>query len=103
MLLRDECIITPEGYGFSCPTSRILKESGRGQGFYKASASESVIDVMEAITSGTSDVALVFQGDELLGLFTEADYIKVRSSAYSSLSSRQGYQSQGTTHFLTHS
>jgi Na+/H+ antiporter NhaD/arsenite permease-like protein len=76
MLLRDECIITPEGYGFSCPTSRILKESGRGQGFYKASASESVIDVMEAITSGTSDVALVFQGDELLGLFTEADYIK---------------------------
>jgi hypothetical protein len=41
---------------------------------------ELVINVMEAITQGNGpDVALVFDEDnELQGIFTESDYIKVR-------------------------
>ena len=78
-VLGDECIITPEGYGFSAPARRVLKEAKRGSGYYKASAQELVIDVMEAITSGEgADVALVYgEDDKITGLFTESDYIKV--------------------------
>lgn len=76
-MFRESTIITPEGFGFSAPASRVLNESKRGKGFYKAQASDSVIDVMEAITSGSEDVALVYEDDTLLGLFTEADYIRV--------------------------
>ena len=78
-ILGDECIITPEGFGFSAPAGRILKQAGRRGGFYKASGKELVIDVMEAITSGEgSDVALVYDdNDKILGLFTESDYIRV--------------------------
>jgi hypothetical protein len=77
----EECNITPEGFGFTTPTSRVLTEAKRGAGFHRAAASDLVIDVMEAITTGEQDVALVFdtQGTgKLLGLFTEMDYIKVR-------------------------
>lgn len=71
--------ITPEGYGFSTTISRILKEAGRGGGYYKASGSDIVADVMDGITDGNVDVALVFDDDssKLVGIFTEADYIKV--------------------------
>ena len=76
----QESIITPEGFGFSAPARRILKEADRGNGFYKANSAELVIDVMEAITTGQQDVALVYGDDnEIKGLFTETDYIKVRS------------------------
>jgi CBS domain-containing protein len=71
-------LITPEGYGFSSPVSRILKSRG-GLGYYRARASTSVIDVMEGINSGT-DVALVFDDYDdsiLLGIFTDADYIRL--------------------------
>lgn len=77
-VIGEECIITPEGYGFSTPTERVLKKSKRGTGFYRAAAADRVIDVMEAITTGNQDVALVFEENEqLLGIFTETDYIKV--------------------------
>ena len=75
-LLGQESLITPEGYGFSTPASRILAESPRGEGYYRASATESVLDVMAQISNGKHDVALVFDdSNKLLGLFTETDYI----------------------------
>ena len=78
-VLSDECMITPEGFGFSAPARRILKEAKRSNGFYKANGKELVIDVMEAITAGLDkDVALVYgENDQVEGLFTESDYIKV--------------------------
>eukprot|EP00970_Alexandrium_tamarense_P017587 scaffold10181_cov182-Alexandrium_tamarense.AAC.6 len=59
--------LTPEGYGFSSPIERILKSRG-GLGYYRAKGSESVIDVMEGITSkdNKADVALVFDDDDKL-------------------------------------
>jgi hypothetical protein len=80
-MVGEECIITPEGFGFTTPANRVLKEAKRGVGYYRASASDLVIDVMDGITSGEQDVALVFDDKDakkLLGLFTETDYIKVR-------------------------
>lgn len=57
---------------------RILKDAAGG--YYKASVDESVIDVMAGITgSADADMALVFEGEELKGLFTDFDYIKVGS------------------------
>jgi hypothetical protein len=77
--LGEECIITPEGYGFSASMGRILDAADRENGFYRARASEIVTDVMEGITIGKADVALVFDdsSDKILGIFTETDYIKV--------------------------
>ena len=71
--------LTPEGTGLSSPISRIVKLSKRGQGFYRANGSDRVVDVMDGITSGKEDVALVYDEDtkQLLGIFTESDYIKV--------------------------
>lgn len=79
-VMGQECIITPEGYGFASGVDRILKKSGRSNGFYRAQASDLVVDVMEGITTGNLDVALVFEdaSENLLGIFTETDYIKVR-------------------------
>jgi hypothetical protein len=73
--------ITPEGYGFSSPVSRILKLTTNGN-FYRAMATDSVTEVMDSITAGvTTDAALVFSDDnQLVGIFTETDYIKVRVS-----------------------
>jgi hypothetical protein len=79
-MIGEECIITPEGFGFTTPANRVLREAKRGVGYYRASASDLVIDVMDGITSGEQDVALVFDDKDakkLLGLFTETDYIKV--------------------------
>lgn len=75
-------MITPEGFGFSSSAERILKVAGRSSGFYRAKASDIVTDVMDGITDGELDVALVFEddSDELLGIFTETDYIKVGRS-----------------------
>jgi hypothetical protein len=79
-VMGQECIITPEGYGFASGVDRILKKAGRSNGFYRAKASDLVVDVMEGITTGDLDVALVFDDDtaKLVGIFTETDYIKVR-------------------------
>ena len=76
-LLSDECMITPDGYGFSASASRILAESARGDGYYRASSTETVLDVMAKVSDGVHDVALVFDegNNTLLGLFTESDYI----------------------------
>jgi hypothetical protein len=73
-----------EGFGFSTPMKQILKESKRNLGFVRASASDTVLDVMEAISSGIQDVALVVEdgSEEVLGLFTETDYVKVGSIMY---------------------
>lgn len=78
-LADDSCRLTPEGFGFSSPASRILKQAGRKGGYYRASASQFVLDVIAAITDEKEqDVALVYDdNDVLLGIFTEADYIKV--------------------------
>jgi hypothetical protein len=77
--LGGECILTPEGFGFSSSTSRIIQVANRQNGFYRAMASDIVTDVMEGITEGQVDVALVFDDSsgKLLGIFTETDYIKV--------------------------
>lgn len=77
--LSEECLITPEGFGFSSPANRILSESARSGGFYRAGAQDSVLDVMENImVNGKSDVALVFDEESnlLIGIFTETDYIQ---------------------------
>jgi hypothetical protein len=74
--------LTPEGYGFSSAVGRILKEAGRQGGYYRADASEPVLDVIAAITQDrpSPDAALVYGKDnQLLGIFTEADYIRVRA------------------------
>ncbi len=75
--------LTPEGYGFSSPAERILKLAKRDNGYYRAKGSDSVVDVMEGIErEGKFDVALVFDENDdgkerLLGIFTDADYIRV--------------------------
>jgi len=69
--------LTPEGYGFSSPISRVMKESGK-IGYYRAKSSESVVDVMENI--GKNEVALVFDeknAEELMGIFTDFDFIRL--------------------------
>lgn len=77
--LAEECNITPEGYGFSSSAERVMRVADRGNGYYRATSGESVTDVMDGITSGQVDVALVFDEttNKLLGIFTESDYIKV--------------------------
>lgn len=56
----------------------MLSETSSKGSYYKADVDESVIDVMEGITADlNADVALVFEGEELRGLFTDSDYIKV--------------------------
>jgi len=77
--LRPENVITPEGYGFSSPVVRILDVASRSGGYYSAKASNIVTDVMDEITNGKADAALVFQDGEngkLEGIFTETDYIE---------------------------
>lgn len=80
-------MITPEGYGFSSPTRRILRKAARDNaGYYTARASEPVTSVIAAMTSpdSTADVALVFRDDDeekLMGIFTETDYIQVSSDS----------------------
>lgn len=78
MEFAGECLLTPEGFGFSSPAERILANSKNGEngGYYKAKGTDRVIDVMSAITEGDEDAALVYDGAELLGIFTESDYIK---------------------------
>ena len=74
-------LLTPEGYGFSSSVERILKTSKRNDGYYRAQGSDRVIDVMGGIANQDgADIALVFddEGGDLLGIFTETDYIKVR-------------------------
>lgn len=74
----DQCLLTPEGYGFSSTAERIINEANRGEagGYVAVNGEDRVIDVMAGITSGDEDVAIVY-GDnkELLGIFTESDYI----------------------------
>ena len=77
----QDSIITPEGFGFSAPARRILKEANRASGYYPSNSAELVINVMEAITTGEQDVALIYEDDDrqsVKGIFTETDYIKVR-------------------------
>ena len=73
-----ECLLTPEGYGFSSPAERILASSTKEKGFYAVNGNNRIIDVMSGISEGDQDVALVFEGSEVLGIFTETDYIEVR-------------------------
>jgi hypothetical protein len=75
--------ITPEGTGFTSSTARVLQQAGRSPGYYRALNTDRIIDVIEAITTTDRDVALVFDAttDQVVGLFTESDYIKVGSIA----------------------
>eukprot|EP00536_Pseudo-nitzschia_multiseries_P002004 jgi/Psemu1/182566/e_gw1.26.154.1 len=77
--LGRENSITPEGFGFSSPVFRVLNIADRNGGYYSAKASNIVTDVMDEITNGKADVALVFEdgeGGKLKGIFTETDYIE---------------------------
>ncbi len=75
----DQCLLTPEGYGFSSTAERIIEQAKRGEngGYVAVKADDQVIDVMAAITNGLEDVALVYDDKLLLGIFTESDYINV--------------------------
>ena len=77
--LNQDNLITPEGFGFSSTMGRVLDIANRSDGYYSAMASDIVTDVMEEITNGQADVALVFQDDntKFEGIFTESDYIEV--------------------------
>ncbi len=78
-------VITPEGFGFSSPVVRILDVASRSGGYYSAKTSNLVTDVMDEITNGNADVALVFEDGEdgkLVGIFTETDYIEVRPDRF---------------------
>ena len=77
--LNKDTMITPEGYGFTAPAKRIIKEANRANnGFYKASSSDNIMSVIAAITGGSEyDAALVYDGNDAVGLFTESDYIRV--------------------------
>jgi hypothetical protein len=83
-LVSESSYITPDGFGFSSPARRILQESGRVRCYHRAVGSDTVVDVIDAITSTPADVALVFDDNDsddskLLGIFTETDFIKVRT------------------------
>jgi len=92
-LFSAECLLTPEGYGFSSPAERIIKQAKRqGSGYYRASDADTVVDVMEGITEGDADMALVYGDNGLLGIFTETDYVNFstqRSRASSQTESAQ--------------
>lgn len=79
--LNHESIITPEGLGFSSSIDRVMKSSDRYKGYYRAKASDLVVKVMDGMSEESMDVALVFddESDELLGIFTETDYVRVCS------------------------
>lgn len=118
---RRSLLITPEGYGFSTRMERILKESKRQPGYYRAKVSDSIVDIVDAITNSNDpyDVALIFDdaaaidtnkneindnnnnksnGDKLVGLFTESDYIR-----FSIERSKQAFsnEEQTASFFLT--
>jgi len=98
MGLAGECLLTPEGYGFSATAERILESSKRGigSGFYKANADDKVIDVMAGITGGSEDVSLVYDGSNLLGIFTESDYID-----FSTARSKAGSEAESAAFLVT--
>ena len=81
--LAEECLLTPEGFGFSSPAERILKQTaeGTGNGFIRAKKSDKVIDVIDLISDAENpDVSLIFDDDDeekFLGIFTEKDYVDV--------------------------
>ena len=110
-------LLTPEGYGFSSPVGRILnsKIGGSGLGYFRANASMSVIDVMAGINSSDgdnnkssySDVALIFDDtnpDLLLGIFTDADYIRLaveRSATTQSEEESAAFIAAPVSNFMT--
>lgn len=87
----DECFITPDGFGFSTPASRILSTAQCKPGYTKVSSSDRVVDVMDQITtSDEGDVALVYDDDAtLVGLFTESDYIRFSTERARAASSEE--------------
>lgn len=102
----DSCALTPEGFGFSSPIGRVSKSRG-GLGYYKALGSESVIDVMAGINAGEdiTDVALVFDtNNDLLGIFTDADYIRLateRSAKAPSEEESATFMTSPVSNFMT--
>lgn len=79
--LTKDNTLTPEGFGFTAPAKRIVQEAQRpNKGYYKAAATESIMNVIDQISENGYDVALVFddENDTIMGLFTESDYIQVR-------------------------
>lgn len=71
-----------DGYGLSSSAQRIFIEAQRpNNGYYRAYSNETVVDVMQQIldTSDAYDIALIYNHEntnELMGIFTEADYIR---------------------------
>lgn len=105
--LRQGNVITSEGYGFSSPLIRVLDVASRNGGYYSAKTSTIVTDVMDEITNGKTDVALVFQDGEngkLEGIFTETDYIEFsmeRSKASNSEEDAAKYLVSPVKDFIT--
>jgi len=67
--------ITPAGYGFSTPLKRIVQDSTAG--YVKSLGTDSVIDVIQKISQSQTSVSLVYdENDQVMGIFTERDYIK---------------------------
>lgn len=99
LILNPSSMLTPDGFGFSAPMTRVLQESNRQPGYIKMKASAAVLDVMEAITNSQAkyDVALVFDDvtDNLLGIFTESDYIR-----FSTTRSKQSNNPEESITFL---
>lgn len=79
--LKQAQMLTPEGYGFTAAAKRIVAEAGRrGNGYYRASSTQNIFEVIQAITDGEYDAALVFDeenNNKIVGLFTESDFIRV--------------------------
>lgn len=84
----DECLFTPEGYGFSSSADRILKQS-ESNGYYRAAKDDTVADVVEKITTAKPDVALVYDDETLVGIFTERDFIKFSSEKATSANTEE--------------
>ena len=78
--LGEASLFPPKGYGFTSTIRRILDAPNCRSGYYRAFSNETVMDVMDCISSGSEDVALVFDesSGRFLGLFAETDYLKVR-------------------------
>mmetsp|Transcript_17806 Transcript_17806/g.25675 ORF Transcript_17806/g.25675 Transcript_17806/m.25675 type:complete len:192 (-) Transcript_17806:1820-2395(-) len=71
--------VTPEGFGFSTPASRIISAAGSSSRYYRAGPNDPVSNVIAAISSSTGNsIALIFDSSgDMLGAFTETNFIKV--------------------------
>jgi Na+/H+ antiporter NhaD/arsenite permease-like protein/CBS domain-containing protein len=91
-----------DGYGMFATSQRILNDSSmknkNHNGYYKASAEETIVDVMPQLIDGPYDVALVFDDESgrLVGLFTETDYIQYSTERTNRLLNNEDMEAMNT-------